>query len=138
MIGDYATGHVVNLYALIAHSYAGEHEQAIAVLPRIPQLYWLNSSLPAGRSYLALGQLDRAGELLNRAWDGRLWFSGPQMYEEQRALRTMLARFYLGKLAYARGSRADGAEHLRYFLDHVGKGASPLAQVAEARALLAQ
>ena len=87
---------------------------------------------------MELGMWKEAHEQLDLAWRSRLYFPGPEHFEEHSGLRVVLAEFYQGKLAERQGRREDARQRLSNFLWRFPADRVVLPQVEEARRMLAR
>jgi len=138
LIGQYSAARTEELHRLLAAFYRGEHESVVAFAAGLPRHFWTLSSFPVGRSLIELGRFNEAREQLDTAWQSRLYFPGPGLFEEQSGLRTALTEFYQGKLAERQGRVDDTRRWLRGFLRRFRGDGKALPQVAEARRILSR
>jgi tetratricopeptide (TPR) repeat protein len=138
LIGEYLAARTEEFHRLLAAFYLGQHQAVAEAAGKLPRRFGSFSSIPVGRSMLELGRLNEAKEQLEIAWLCRLFFPGPEFFEEHSALRVIFAEFYQGKLAERQGRTQDARRWLQAFLRRFPADREPLPQVKEARQILAR
>jgi serine/threonine protein kinase/tetratricopeptide (TPR) repeat protein len=133
MLGDYLGARHEELYRLWGAFYRGEHQKVAATAEHAPRVLWHLYSLAAGRSNLALGNLDAAERHLVYTRKMGLNWSAPGTYEAHNFLAFLLCEFYLGQLAARRGRTGEARRKFDFFLQCLGHSSARLPQIAEAR-----
>jgi hypothetical protein len=122
------------LYRIFGAFYRGDHQKVASMTARAPRVLWNFYALIAGRSNLALGNLDAAERHLLMARLTQLSWGGPGQYEAHNFLAFLLAEFYLGQLAVLRGRSGEARRKFDFFLQHFRQSTAKLPQIAEAAA----
>src|ERR1051326_1894375 len=136
LLGNYMAARYEELHRLLGAFYRNEHDKVLSIADHVPPNRWIFSALAAGRSSLALGNLDAAERHLLLARKTQLWFGQVGLYEGHNLLAFLLGEFYLGQLAMRRGRKDEAIRKFDFFLQHFRHSTARLPQIKEAEAAL--